>query len=194
MLRRVHLVRHGEADNPQRIIYGRLPGFGLSARGREQAARAAERLQGLVRGPVAFYVSPLDRAQQTAAILRQALGIAEHTTDERLSETQSALVGMHRKGKLADLVRRALRPSTWRANERPSAVAARMQDAVRAALEQTAHDVVIVSHQFPILMARVAFERRFMPWMLIRGRCELASITTLVFEGTTLHAVSYSGE
>ena len=26
----VHLVRHGEVHNPDKVLYGRLPGFGLS--------------------------------------------------------------------------------------------------------------------------------------------------------------------
>ena len=45
----LYLVRHGEVHNPAGIIYGRLPGFGLSERGRRQIARAAEALQGFYR-------------------------------------------------------------------------------------------------------------------------------------------------
>lgn len=63
-------------------------------------------------------------------------------------------------------------------------------------------DLVVVSHQFPIWMARVAFERRIgapkeaivprlMPWLYVRTRCSHASVTTLRFEGTSLAAVSY---
>ena len=33
----VHLVRHGEVENPQRVLYGRIPGFHLSAEGRVMA-------------------------------------------------------------------------------------------------------------------------------------------------------------
>ncbi|HEV3068841.1 MAG TPA: histidine phosphatase family protein, partial [Streptosporangiaceae bacterium] len=33
----VHLLRHGEVDNPRGIIYGRLPGYHLSANGRLMA-------------------------------------------------------------------------------------------------------------------------------------------------------------
>ena len=38
----VHLVRHGEVENPNGLLYERLPGFGLSERGREMARLAAE--------------------------------------------------------------------------------------------------------------------------------------------------------
>ena len=81
----LYLVRHGEVDNPQGIIYGRLPGFGLSDRGREQIARAAEILR--ANGPpTVLYASPLQRAQESAAILSEQLGIAMET-DERIIET-----------------------------------------------------------------------------------------------------------
>src|SRR5205085_2075794 len=34
----VHLLRHGEVENPAGIVYGRLPGYHLSANGRAIAA------------------------------------------------------------------------------------------------------------------------------------------------------------
>ena len=33
----IHLVRHGQVENPRRVLYGRLPGYHLSLRGRAQA-------------------------------------------------------------------------------------------------------------------------------------------------------------
>ena len=38
----VHLLRHGEVENPGAILYGRLPGFHLSALGSEMAERTAQ--------------------------------------------------------------------------------------------------------------------------------------------------------
>ena len=38
----VHLMRHGEVDNPQGILYGRRDGFHLTARGREMAQVVAD--------------------------------------------------------------------------------------------------------------------------------------------------------
>ena len=37
----VHLVRHGEVDNPARLLYGRLPDFHLSELGIQMAERVA---------------------------------------------------------------------------------------------------------------------------------------------------------
>src|SRR5690625_2257260 len=38
----VHLVRHGEVYNPDKILYGRLPGFGLSDLGQRMAHELVE--------------------------------------------------------------------------------------------------------------------------------------------------------
>ena len=37
----IHLVRHGEVHNPEKILYGRLPDYHLSERGRAQAQAVA---------------------------------------------------------------------------------------------------------------------------------------------------------
>ncbi|HEY7064551.1 MAG TPA: histidine phosphatase family protein [Chloroflexota bacterium] len=57
-------VRHAEVHNPRNVVYGRLPRFRLSERGREQAALIADCLADT---PVAaIYTSPLLRSRQTA--------------------------------------------------------------------------------------------------------------------------------
>ncbi len=64
---RIHLVRHGEVHNPERILYGRLPRFGLSASGRRQALAAARWLND--RPLAALFSSPMLRARQTALVV-----------------------------------------------------------------------------------------------------------------------------
>lgn len=39
---KVHLMRHGEVHNPERIVYGRLPGYRLSEKGRQMVRLSAE--------------------------------------------------------------------------------------------------------------------------------------------------------
>ena len=46
----VHLVRHGEVHNPDRILYGRLPGYRLSELGQEMARVVAADRVGQVVG------------------------------------------------------------------------------------------------------------------------------------------------
>ena len=65
----IYLMRHGEVHNPQEILYGRLPGFKLSARGIEQAQAAGAWLAD--KAIAAIYCSPMQRARQTAAIVAE---------------------------------------------------------------------------------------------------------------------------
>ena len=60
----VHLARHGHVHNPDDVVYARLPGFGLSAMGRMQAAALASRLE--TRQLTRIVASPLQRAVETA--------------------------------------------------------------------------------------------------------------------------------
>src|SRR4029079_3112646 len=69
----VHLLRHGEVENPGGIIYGRLPGYHLSANCRAIAAAAADYFAD--RPVVALFCSPLERAQETARPVAERLGL-----------------------------------------------------------------------------------------------------------------------
>ncbi len=69
----IHLLRHGEHAMAGRILPGRMPGVGLSERGRTDVAAVAERLAG--DGVAALYSSPLQRTQETAEIVAARLGL-----------------------------------------------------------------------------------------------------------------------
>jgi broad specificity phosphatase PhoE len=86
----VHLLRHGEVHNPDRILYGRLPGFGLSDVGVGQAEQVAAHL--VDRDIVHVVASPLLRAQQTAKSVA-ARHELELVTDEGLIEAINAFEG-----------------------------------------------------------------------------------------------------
>ena len=87
----VHLLRHGEVDNPHGIIYGRLPGYHLSATGRLMAEAAADFFA--ERAVVALYCSPLERAQETARPVAERLGLPV-VTDDRLIESWNHFEGL----------------------------------------------------------------------------------------------------
>lgn len=60
-------MRHGQVHNPGKVLYGRMPHFGLSKTGREQIHRAFELLK---KYKIDFiYRSPLLRTRHTARIL-----------------------------------------------------------------------------------------------------------------------------
>jgi broad specificity phosphatase PhoE len=191
----VHLVRHGQVENPRRVLYGRLPGYHLSARGRAQADLLAAWFAGT---PLAAVVaSPLERAQQTAAPIAAAHGL-EVRTDLRLIETSNIFEGA--AGNVAWYILRHprlwwnlrdLRTPSW--GERNVDMAERVQAAVGAVREEFAgRHVVLVSHQAPIWVARLAFEHRPLGHWPGRRRCTLASVTTLTFAGDQLASVTYA--
>ena len=64
----VHLVRHGEVENPRGVIYGRLPGFGLSARGRAQVEETAAYLAEQLDDPPLVVSSPLQPVPATPKV------------------------------------------------------------------------------------------------------------------------------
>jgi broad specificity phosphatase PhoE len=191
----IHLVRHGQVENPRRVLYGRLPGYHLSRRGQAQADLLARHLAD---APVAAVVaSPLERAQQTATPIAAAHGL-ELRTDLRLIETSNVFEGA--AGNIAWYILRHprlwwklrdLRAPSW--GERNVDMVERVHavvDDVRA--EFAGRHVVLVSHQAPIWVARLAFERRRLAHWPGRRRCTLASVTTLTFDGDRLVAVSYA--
>jgi len=185
---RVHLVRHGEVENPRGVVYGCLPGFPLSARGRAQALSAAAHLARGVPAAVHLVASPLARAQETAALIAGVLpGHPAIVTDPRLVEAGSPFEGLPRGFVASAYLRRLLSRSSWRAAESPQRVRDRMTAAITDALRDSGGaEVIVVSHQFPLMMAIVGIEAHFgrsrwsrhLPWARARRPCALASVTT----------------
>lgn len=83
----LYVVRHTETHNPKDLLYGRLPRFDLSARGREQAAETAEKMADLPLDVI--YRSPLLRARRTAA------AIAAHHPQVPVRESALLLENLH---------------------------------------------------------------------------------------------------
>ncbi|MFS0705446.1 histidine phosphatase family protein [Cellulomonas sp. 179-A 9B4 NHS] len=197
----VHLMRHGEVHNPSGVLYGRLPGYRLSERGTAMAELVARTLAGDEGAPrrdvVTVVASPLQRAQETAAPIAAAFGL-DVVTDERVIEAEN-----HFQGKTFGVGDGSLRhPEHWphlRNPFRPSwgeaytVQVARMTAAVQAARDSArGHEAVVVSHQLPIWITRLALEGRRLWHDPRRRQCALASLTTLRFSGDRLVAVGYS--
>ncbi|MCL2422419.1 MAG: histidine phosphatase family protein [Micrococcales bacterium] len=197
VLTTVHLLRHGEVHNPEGVLYGRLPGFRLSDLGERMAQMVADDLAADPAADIAMVVaSPLERAQQTAAPLAAAFGL-ETGTDERLIEAANHFEGMRfgvGRGSLANPrnwphLRNPLRPS-W--GEPYIEQVVRMRAAAHAArLAVPGREAVLVSHQLPIWVTRLAAEGRRLWHDPRRRRCTLASLTTLRFDGDRLVGVGY---
>jgi broad specificity phosphatase PhoE len=147
---RLYLLRHGESeanvggyinDDPTRPV-------SLTARGREQAAAAAEKLR-----DVAFthaYASRFPRAQQTAALVGRGLAL---TIDARLDERRSGF-----DGQPVEAFNGLVRPDPVRIKPPLGESFLEQMQRLRGFLDEVAarHPegvVLAVSHENPILAA-----------------------------------------
>jgi broad specificity phosphatase PhoE len=191
----VHVLRHGEVYNPDKILYGRLPGFRLSELGVQMAKAAAEVLAG--RDVTHVVASPLERAQQTASPIADQLGLPI-AVDDRLIESANFFEGKRvgvGDGALRDprnwwVLRDPVTPS-W--GEAYTAIAGRMFAGLLAAREAAeGHEAVCVSHQLPIWTLRRHVERKRLWHDPRRRECGLASLTSFHFEGVKVVGIAYS--
>jgi broad specificity phosphatase PhoE len=191
----VHLVRHGQVENPRRVLYGRLPGYRLSAEGRVMAKATADYLAG--RDVTVLRSSPLERALETAEPIAAQFGI-DVEVDDRLIEPWNRFEGMTfgvGDGALGQprywfYLRNPFRPS-W--GEPYADVAARVLDAVSDAARAAAgHEAVCVSHQLPIWVARRAAEGRRLWHDPSHRQCALASVTSLRYHDGRLRFLAYA--
>ena len=192
----VHFLRHGEVDNPEGILYGRIPGYSLSGLGVAMAERVAAWAAN--RDIKVVHASPLTRAQETAAPIARQVGLAI-PTDDRLIEASNVFEG--KRFSVGDGV--LWRPAAWRYLWNPfkpswgepySEQVDRMLEAAHAARRAAAgHEAICVSHQLPIWILRSSIEGRRFIHDPRRRECTLASLTSIVFnEDGKVTDVNYS--
>jgi len=194
---RIYLVRHGEVHNPEKVLYGRLPGFRLSERGQKQADMVAEFLAHPKRDIVAIVASPLQRAQETARPIAVEYGLTVQS-DDRLIEAgnqfEGTTIGAHPhkllNPKVWPLLRNPFKPS-W--GESYAEQAARLMEVITELREKYAgHDVVVVSHQSPIWTVRRALEGKVLWGDPRKRQCSVCSVTTLEYApGKDVPEISY---
>lgn len=192
----VHLLRHGQVLNPDGILYGRLPGYHLSEVGQEMARRMAVHTAEF--DLVHLRCSPLERAQETMAPVHHNHPDVDVITDERVTEAGNKLQGRVFSASASSFadprvwwhLRNPLKPS-W--GEPYRQVARRMHEVIHeAAVAADGHEALIVSHQQPIWMARLAAEGRRLVHDPRKRQCGLASLTSFTVVDGRITAVSYA--
>lgn len=191
----VHLLRHGQVENPRGVLYGRLPDFHLSEAGALMAKQAAAALVG--RDITVVVSSPLERAQETAAPIAETFGLPI-SIDEGLIEPTNVFEGLTfgvGDGSLK-------RPAHWKYLRNPltpswgepyAEIAARMLAAMARARDAArGHEAVCVSHQLPIWVTRRSVEGRKLWHDPRRRECGLASLTSFTYDGDEIVSVGYS--
>ena len=192
----VHVIRHGEVENPEKILYGRQPGWRLSQRGQEMAQVIADWSKSIDLG--ALHASPLQRAQETAAPIARAHSL-DITTDEKLIEAANIFEGQ--KFELGSGVLK--HPSSWKYLVNPwkpswgepyEEQISRMLAAVfQARAAAQGKDAIVVSHQLPIWILRSAIEGRRLIHDPRKRQCTLASVTSIYFDDEAMiSGTSYS--
>lgn len=182
MSQTIHVMRHGEVENPEKILYGRQSGWHLSERGKEMAKTVADWTKKFNLG--AIHASPLERAQETALPIAKEHGL-QIGTDQRLIEAANIF-----EGKKFELGSGVLKhPTSWwhlRNPWRPSwgepyeEQINRMLAAVFYARDKAGgKDALVVSHQLPIWILRSAIENRKLLHDPRKRICSLASVTSL---------------
>lgn len=193
----IHLMRHGEVDNRNGVLYGRLPGYQLSELGHKMARKSAKYLQNQGCDIAKVVASPLLRAQQSAAPAGELFGV-EVESDARLVEAGNRLEGLRVHAQPLQLAH----PKRWKyyvAPWRPSwgesyrQIAERMAAVVSDTIDAVpGREALLVTHQSPIVVLRRFIEGRRLAHLPTRRECALASLTTLTFWGHTLVGLSYS--
>lgn len=193
----VHLLRHGEVQNPTGVLYGRLPGYHLSELGRKMADRIVEYLRNSEKDIAAVVSSPLERALETAQPIATAFGL-QVRVDPRVIEAENVFEGLTfgvgdgslRRPTHWWQLRNPFRPS-WGEPYRNQV--GRMLAAMADARDQArGAEVIVVSHQLPIWVTRCYVEGRHL-WHDPRKRqCTLASLTSFTYVGDEIEAVGYT--
>lgn len=190
----VHLVRHGEVDNPEGILYGRRPGYHLTDLGRRMGEGLAEAFKDHdVRTVI---TSPLERAIETGTPTAEAFGL-EIVKDERVIEADNKFEGLAvNKNRLV-----LAHPKYWPWYVNPlepswgepyTDVVQRMSAAISDALTiAQGGEAVIVSHQLPIWTMRRFVERAPLAHDPRKRECSLASVTSLTFADRQLLSLDY---
>jgi broad specificity phosphatase PhoE len=191
---RLYLVRHCDVANPHGVLYGYLPGFGLSAKGLAQAESLGQRLAGQ---PVRMIrTSPLERARQTTSIIARHLDSPEVIVDDDLVE---ARFGIYLQGVPYAQVpwRRPLwwvhmaYPGLLRRDERVGAMAGRVERSLERLLESVGDGTgVCVSHGDPIQAFWITYLHRH-PWALHHLQCAKGGLLALDYENGKLVKVTY---
>ena len=191
---RLYLARHCDVENPEHILYGHLPGFGLSRKGIEQA-NAMGRF--FATTPVKqIYTSPLERATQTAGIIDSYLREVPVETTPDLIE---AKFGLYVQGvRPRDIPWR--RPLWWvhmvwpgllPMDESVGVMAARVKrQLVRLLREQPGAGGICISHGDPIQAFWVEADGR-PPYALHRLQCAKGGMLVLDYVDQNLQHLEY---
>jgi broad specificity phosphatase PhoE len=194
---RVLLIRHADVENPKRVLYGHMPGFGLSELGRRQAEAVGRSLRdaGLTR----IVHSPLQRARETAEIIDSQLparvpleeepALAESEFSRYLQGVPFWQIPVRRPLWLVHKARRGILPGDESIDIMGGRV---LRVARRLAAEHPGEVIACVSHADPLQAAWILLEgRAHNEREMYRKPVDRAGILTLEFDDGEVARVEY---
>lgn len=151
----IYFIRHGEVENPKKILYGRLPGFSISDAGRKKMQEVVGKL-----GPEKIdflYTSPLLRARQTAKILGTAFGLTPRVSI-LLNEVKLICEGIPLQKYQQKIQARLYdREFIVKGQEAISEISQRMLEFVKRVIKKHKGKIIVaVSHGDPIMILKTA--------------------------------------
>jgi probable phosphoglycerate mutase len=188
---RLYLIRHADVENPNKVLYGHLDGFQLSALGRAQAAALGDRLQSEDLSRIVS--SPLDRAVETAGLINERLArpaVLESDPELREAEFSRYLQGLpywqvplRRPLWFVHKARRGLVPG----DESIDKLGGRVLSVVRRlAREHPGETMAVVSHADPLNAAWIVLDGRpHNEREMYRKTIDKAGMLSLEMEGET---------
>ena len=194
----IHFVRHGEVENPNHVLYERLPGFHLSNRGLKMARATAKYIATVpqMRTISAIYSSPLERTQETAQQIASALQIGPIILDNRLIEAENNFRGKrigYGEGALWKNNNWKLVSNLWKPSwgESYKSIAARVGDFAREQVKNhPGEQIVAVTHESPIWSYRHLLETGHAEHNMLLRKTALASITSITYDCTNMNVLS----
>lgn len=149
----IYLVRHGDVQNPDQIMYERMDGFPLSILGEQQADALGKFLS--TKSIAALYTSPLERTRQTAKFISSYHPSLSMVLDERLIEVATPARGRKFEELERDRWNFYRKEHIAAGGERIGDIWKRMSLFFKDALvKHQSQTIVAVSHGDPIMISR----------------------------------------
>ncbi len=189
------LTRHCDVANPNGVLYGHLPNFGLSAKGRAQGAALGRFLARF--SVAAIYTSPLQRALETASLISDELPPGVPTIER--PDLIEAEFGRYLQGtRHQDVVWKKPRwwvhmawPGLLHGDESMAEMRDRVDRVIQEGLRQHPQSTfVCISHGDPIQAFWAATEGR-PPWALHRLQCAKGGTLRLTYQKNELVEKEY---
>ncbi|MCI1223177.1 MAG: histidine phosphatase family protein [Bifidobacterium subtile] len=203
----IHFVRHGKVENPDHLLYERLPGFHLSGSGVRMARATA---QYIAQNPqlntvTALYSSPLERTRETAGEILARLNAQRAQrgqaplsliADDRLIEARNEFRGTrigHGDGALWRQRNLRLVSNLWKPSwgETYAQIAQRVSDFADEKIQQyQGQQIIVVSHESPIWSYRHLLETGHPEHNMLMRHTALASVTSITYDCETGRVLS----